>query len=139
VTDPDLIAKKLAFVETCLQQLRTIARPEALASDVRELRFVEHTLQIAIQAALDVASHVVSDDRLGEPQTNRELFELLGRHGWLTGDLASRLSNMAGFRNVLVHAYTEVDPAIVRDVLEHHTTDLDQFVAVVRARLPGPG
>jgi len=35
---------------------------------------------------------------------------------------------MAGFRNVLVHAYTEVDPAIVRDVVEHHLGDLDEFV-----------
>jgi uncharacterized protein YutE (UPF0331/DUF86 family) len=34
---------------------------------VRERRFVEHTIQIAIQAALDVASHIISDERLGEP------------------------------------------------------------------------
>jgi uncharacterized protein YutE (UPF0331/DUF86 family) len=136
VTDPDLIAKKLAFVETCLRELRTLARPDLVAVDIRELRFVEHTLQIAIQAALDVASHVVSDDRLGEPSTNRELFELLGRHGWLAADLAARLANMAGFRNLLVHAYAEVDPAIVRDIVEHHLGDLDLFVAAARERLP---
>jgi uncharacterized protein YutE (UPF0331/DUF86 family) len=134
VTDPDLIAKKLAFIETCLRELRTLANPELLLVDVRELRFVEHTLQIGIQAALDVASHVVSDDRLGEPKTHRDLFDLLGRNGWLDAELAARLADMAGFRNVLVHAYTEVDPAIVRDVLEHHLTDLDRFVAIVRAR-----
>lgn len=136
MTDPDLVAKKLAFIETCLRELRTLARVELLLVDIRELRFVEHTLQIAIQSALDVASHVVSDDRLGEPQTNRDLFALLGRHGWLTSDLAARLSDMAGFRNVLVHAYTEVDPAIVRDVVEHHLGDLEQFVTVARARIP---
>lgn len=138
MTDPDLIAKKLAFIETCLRELRTLARPELLAVDVRELRFVQHTLQVAIQAALDVASHIVSDDRLGEPQTNRELFDILSRHGWLAPDLASRLADMAGFRNVLVHAYTEVDPAIVRDVVEHHLGDLEQLVAIVRGRLPDP-
>ena len=134
MNDPELIAKKLAFIETCLRQLRTLARLELVEVDIRELRFIEHTLQVAIQAALDVASHVVSDDRLGEPSTNRELFELLGRHGWLADDLASRLSNMAGFRNVLVHAYAEVDPKIVRDVVEHHLGDFDQFVAVVRSK-----
>lgn len=37
-----------------------------------------------IQAAVDVASHIVSDERLGEPQTNRELFDLLERRGHLT-------------------------------------------------------
>ena len=52
MTDPDLVAKRLALVETCVEQLRTLARPEALRTDVREERFVEHTLQVAIQAAL---------------------------------------------------------------------------------------
>ena len=71
VTDRELIAKKLALVETCVEQLRRLARPAAITTDVREERFVEHTLQIAIQAALDVASHIVSDERLGEPRTIR--------------------------------------------------------------------
>ncbi len=74
MTDPALVAKKLALIESCLSDLRRLARPDTLMSDVREQRFVEHTLQIAIQAALDVASHIVSDRRLGEPRTNRELF-----------------------------------------------------------------
>jgi uncharacterized protein YutE (UPF0331/DUF86 family) len=42
---------------------------------------------------------------------------------------------MAGFRNLLVHGYDEVDLAIVRDVLEHHLGDLDAFVVTVRAQL----
>ena len=63
MTDPDLVAKKLALIE--------------------------HTLQIAIQAAMDVASHLVSDLRLGEPRTNRELFDLLARGNVIATDLAS--------------------------------------------------
>lgn len=66
MTDQDLVAKKLAFIETCLRELRQQARPDRLSTDVREIRFVEHTLPIAIQAALDVASHIVSDNRLGD-------------------------------------------------------------------------
>ncbi len=50
MTDQDLVAKRLAFIETCLRDLRQQARPDLLAADVRELRFVEHTLQLAIQA-----------------------------------------------------------------------------------------
>jgi uncharacterized protein YutE (UPF0331/DUF86 family) len=136
VTDPGLIAKKLAFIETSLRELRTLARVDLLLEDVRELRFVEHTLQLAIQAALDVTSHVVSDERLGEPTTNRDLFGLLGRAGLLPSDLSERLADMAGFRNVLVHAYTEVDPTIVQDVVLHHLGDLDAFVLAIRGRLP---
>jgi hypothetical protein len=52
---------------------------------VREERFVEHTLQTAIQAAIDVTGHIVSDERLGEPRTNREMFDLLARRVALGG------------------------------------------------------
>ena len=136
MTDPALVAKKLAQIESCLSDLRRLARPEALATDIREQRFVEHTLQVAIQAALDVASHIVSDRRLGEPRTNRELFDLLQRDNWFSVPLADTLRNMAGFRNVLVHGYDEVDLAVVRDVLDHHLGDLEQFVAAVRTGRP---
>lgn len=135
MTDPELLAKKLALIETCVQELRTLGRPAALETDKVQERFVEHTLQIAIQAMLDVASHVVSDERLGEPRTNRELIHLLERSGWLPADLALTATRMVGFRNVVVHGYDAVDVAIVRDVLEHRLDDLLRFVSVIRARL----
>lgn len=131
--DSDLVAKKLALIETCVQQLRTLARPEKIRADIRERRFVEHTLQIAIQSALDVASHIVSDERLGEPETNRDLFDLLVRAGKLPDGLAISLRDMAGFRNVLVHGYQDVDLGILEDVLQHHLGDLLSFVSAVRS------
>lgn len=79
MTDAPLIEKRLALIETCVSELRRLGNPSLMATDVREERFVEHTLQIAIQAGLDTASHIVSERRLGEPRTNSELFVLLER------------------------------------------------------------
>jgi uncharacterized protein YutE (UPF0331/DUF86 family) len=139
MTDADLVRKKLAFIETCVADLRRLAEPARIEQDIREERFVEHTLQVAIQAALDVASHIVSDDRLGEPENNRALFELLVRAGWVPERLGPVLSDMVGFRNILVHGYQAVDPAAVRDVVEHHLDDLLAYAAAVRARLGEAG
>jgi uncharacterized protein YutE (UPF0331/DUF86 family) len=135
MTDVALVRKKLASIESCLSDLQRLATPLAIDTDLRERRFIEHTLQIAIQAALDVASHIVSDRRLGEPRTNRELFDLLHQDGWLDAGLTTALRNMAGFRNVLVHGYDDVDLGVVHDVLEHHLGDLVAFVESVRKRL----
>jgi uncharacterized protein YutE (UPF0331/DUF86 family) len=135
MTDPELVAKKLAFIETCVRELQTMARPDRIPDDLREERFVEHTLQLAIQAALDVGSHVVSDERLGEPETSRDVFRLLGRAGYVPAELLGRLEQMAGFRNVVVHLYQDVDLGIVRDVVEHHLGDLLGFVAAIRRKL----
>lgn len=135
MTDPDLLAKKLALIETCVQELRTLARPSEVTTDRVQERFVEHTLQIAIQAVIDVASHIVSDERLGEPRTNRELVDLLERDRWIAPDLGLTMRRMVGFRNIVVHGYEVVDLDIVRDIVEHRLDDLLSFVAAIRARL----
>ena len=138
MTDEELLLKRLAFIETCLRDLRTLAHPEAIEVDVKERRFIEHTLQVCIQAVQDIASHIVSDERLGEPKYNSDLLNLLVGAGWLPNDLAPPLRAAIGFRNVLVHGYTDVDPAVVRDVLEHHLSDIEAFVHHVRGRLSRP-
>lgn len=135
MTDIDLIAKKLAYIETCVRELRSLARPEEIPTDILQRRFVEHTLQIAIQAALDASAHIVADERLGEPSRNRDLFEILAKNGWLPENLATPLRAMVGFRNVLVHEYQVVDLAIVEDVVMNHLDDLLAFVQAIRERL----
>lgn len=135
MTDAELLAKKLAEIGTHVRELRTQADLDRLRKDVKEERFVAHTLQLAVQAALDAASHVVSDDRLGEPETNEELFSLLEQHGWIGSDLATELRSMARFRNLLVHGYARIDLEKVEDIVRHHLGDLEAFVAAVRTRL----
>jgi len=136
MTDVELIRKKLAQITTYVRELRTHGHPERL-EDVREERFILYTLQIAIQAALDVASHIVSDDLLGEPSTNRELFELLAANGWIDQELAAQLVAMAGFRNIVVHGYTDVSRDVVQTVVGEHLGDFDDFVSQIRARIAG--
>ena len=135
MTDLQLVAKKLALIETSVGELRALVRLETVQEDVRELRFAAYTLHIAIQAALDVAAHAVSDHRLGEPQNNREIFEILARYGWISRELTVSLKDMVGFRNVVVHGYERLNAAIVKRILTDHLDDLLQFVREIRAKL----
>lgn len=135
MVDKDLVLKKLAFIETCVSDLRRKADINAIRIDVREERFVVHTLQMAIQAALDSASHIVSAYRLGEPNTNRELFDLLARDQWITASQNAVMGNMAGFRNIVVHGYETVDLAIVHRIVTNHLDDLLDYAASIRTRI----
>jgi uncharacterized protein YutE (UPF0331/DUF86 family) len=135
VTDVELLEKKLAFIDTCVRELRQLSRPERIAHDIREQRFIAYTLQIAIQAALDIASHIVSDRRLGEPHTNQELFALLQQDHWLSPELTATMHKMVGFRNIVVHGYQSVDPRIMRDIVEHRLDDLLAFTTAITSRL----
>ena len=41
MTDADLLEKKLAFIESCVADLRRLAVVEKLGTDVKERRFIE--------------------------------------------------------------------------------------------------
>lgn len=55
MTDAELVAKMLASLETYVAELRRLARIERIDNDVREERFILHTLQLA---TLDFARFV---------------------------------------------------------------------------------
>ena len=127
--------QKLALIETYVRDLRVLrAQTRSCVTCARNASW-SIPFKSRFRRQYDVASHIVSDERLGEPRTNRELFELLERSGWVQAELTARLGRMAGFRNLIVHGYAEVDPQIVKDVVLNHLGDLLEFVAVVRQRL----
>jgi uncharacterized protein YutE (UPF0331/DUF86 family) len=62
-----------------------------------------------IQCVLDISNHVIADLRLNLPADNKGLFEMLVDHKILGKMLAKRLTAMAGFRDILVQEYLEID------------------------------
>ena len=99
-----------------LQTLRAVGR-EGYLGDLALQAQVERHLQIALQAAIDVALHVVSSGPGRPVEGYGDAFLALGERGVLEPGLARRLRVAAGLRNVLVHGYTDVDPGLVHDGL----------------------
>ena len=130
-----LVAKRLAFITDCVAEIRQLGRPELLLADKVQQRFVEHTLQIAIQALLDVAFAIAAEHNLGEPEQERQVFERLQGAGWITPAMCTTCKRMVAFRNVVVHRYLEVDPRIVQSIVERDLDDLLAFVKGIRDRL----
>ncbi len=64
-----------------------------------------------------------------------ELFDVLAAAGWIEPGLGTAMRRAVGLRSLLVHGYAAVDPKIVRDVVENRLSDVDGFVASVRARI----
>ena len=134
MVDRDLILRRLANLETYLEQLapyRTI-NVDAYTQDWKTQRVIERTLHLAIETCMDVADHIVADRRLRVPETGAESFEVLADAGFLPKDLGTSLALMVGFRNILVHDYTRLDAAIVVRVLRTDLADLMRFRDAVR-------
>jgi uncharacterized protein YutE (UPF0331/DUF86 family) len=94
------------------------------------MRGVKYTFVTAIEACVDVAQHICASEGWGPPRDNGDALTLLGAHRVLDGDLATRLRQAVGFRNVLVHEYVQVDDRVVTARLAD-PSDLTEFVAAV--------
>lgn len=123
------VRKRLGVLEERLRRLRDLSSRsmEEFLDDVGIQDRVERNLQVAIQAAVDLGLHILVDFPGSAPDAYRLVFRQLGKHGLIRIDLAERLERMAGFRNVLVHAYADVVPEQVYRNLAH-LPDLQEYV-----------
>jgi uncharacterized protein YutE (UPF0331/DUF86 family) len=80
---------------------------------------------------VDIVNHVIADRGLRVPATYVEAFEVLGEAGLLDAARRDAMIRMSKFRNVIVHDYARVDPAIVVRILREHLEDFAQFKAAV--------
>jgi len=122
----DVVIQKLASIRRCLASVRTyVAGDLGRLGDVMVLDAVVLNLQRACEMAIDAACREVSRRGLGVPADSADAFAILQREGVLSADVSERMRRMVGFRNVAVHEYRRLDPAIVRTVVEHRLVDFE--------------
>lgn len=94
-------------------------------------RIVERTLHLMIEACIDIANHIISDQGLRPPSTYEDAFLVMEEGGIINKNLGTGLQKMAKFRNIIVHRYEEIEPEIVISILRRKLKDLDSFKRAV--------
>ena len=100
-------------------------------------RYVERTLHLAIESSLDIANHIIADERFREPKSNRDIFEVLFENKLISKEKATNLQKMAQFRNILVHDYLKVKPEIIFDILNNDLNDLYYLLETIKGNYLG--
>ncbi len=131
MTDPVDTDVVDAWLRELSRRLRRVAAKKpasikALAADEDLQDILTRNLELAIQACIDIAFHLCGAH--GKvPTSAAEAFAQLAKFELIERALAQRLQRAVGFRNVLVHEYTEVDWMIVMRVIRTDTRDLAAF------------
>jgi len=108
---------------------------EELRIDRDKRNMVLHALFISTQSAIDIATYIIAEKGLRKPSTYRETFEILEEQRIIPEDLANDLSDLAGFRNVLVHIYWELDMDVIHGILLNDLRVLMEFKKIVKELL----
>jgi len=136
--DRTVVRRHLLALDQALQTLRQHQgrSVEALRSSREERWVVERGLQLCIQNVLDVATHVAASEGRDVPDYATAI-DLLAEFEILPADFAARFRAVAGLRNVIVHGYLDVDPAIVHRLLNERLEDFAEFARSIGRHL-GP-
>lgn len=108
--------------------------PDEFLDDPDKVGSAKYHFVVVIEAAIDLANHVVASEGLRVPRDNAGSFAVLVEAGILPKKRQARFRRMAAFRNRLVHVYWDVDDRLVYDSLHDSLDDLDAFAAAI-ARL----
>lgn len=128
-----VVAQKLESLRRCIVRLedRCPASAAELADDVDAQDIVALNLTRAVQLCIDVGLHWLSHQRdMPSPQSMGETFVILANAGQLDEQLAGRLRQAVGFRNLMVHNYEAIDWDIVFAICTEWLGDFRAFAAV---------
>ncbi|MFD1625354.1 type VII toxin-antitoxin system HepT family RNase toxin [Azospirillum griseum] len=135
----DALINKAATIERCVARVREEygKDPGGFPQDLTRQDAAILNIQRACEASLDMGHIIIRRDRLGVPQSARDVFALLERAGWIDARLATALQRMVGHRNIAVHDYQSLNMAVTVAVIERHLDDFLAFSRAILTRSPG--
>lgn len=130
----DVLLNKAASIERCVARVREEyqAAGTAFAGNFSRQDAAILNIQRACEAALDMGHHIIRHDKLGIPQSSRDVFALLAQANWISAPLSEAMQKMVGFRNIAVHDYQALLLPITVSIITGH---LDEFLAFSQAIL----
>lgn len=137
--DRAVLADRAAAVNRHLARVRSRLPERAsdlVASTDASDAVILHLWQ-ATQIVIDLAVSACVAQGLGTPQSYADAFRRLGQANVIDSDLADRLVRAAGFRNVVAHAYENLDMVRVHRAASAGPEDLLAFVAALGRSIGG--
>jgi len=131
--DPERLGKLISSMRESLRILRQIrGMPQTeFYEDIHRQGSAKYHFIIAIEAAIDIANHLISKSALRVPNDYADTFRVLADAGVLEKDFASELEKMARFRNRLVHIYWNVDVREIWKILQSRLGDFEQYISQI--------
>ena len=134
--DTRIVDRHLIALRGTLGALRrhTGVSSESLRAEPDRRWAVERGLQLCAQNALDIAGHISSALGL-DPDSYGSAIDCLVEAGVLPRSFGKQFRGVAGFRNVLVHGYLDVDLDLVVRMLTDRLDDFEAFAGHVEGWL----
>ena len=125
--DIERILQKVSFIKEQIYDIKSLttekSRNEILSSKFL-IKGLKYSLQVSIEAMIDIAFHIAAKKYNYAPKETRDAFRILRKNGCIKEKEYKTFSAMIGFRNRIVHLYQNVSDERVYEI---STSELDDF------------
>jgi uncharacterized protein YutE (UPF0331/DUF86 family) len=123
----DICYNKAAIIERAIRRALEEYAMDPGLENYTHIDAMTLNIERACQAAIDLAMHLIARDHLGSPQSSADSFRLLQAAGYIRANTALALTAMVGFRNVAVHEYQQLEPAVLKHIGDSRWKDLVEY------------
>jgi uncharacterized protein YutE (UPF0331/DUF86 family) len=117
--DIPLVIRKLARLNMYLDKLEPIGKHSynEYLSDFYLKSSTERLIQLIVECALDINSHVLVESGKRPPEDYTSSFIRVAEIKLISPELAQRIKGSGGMRNILVHEYMDIDDEKVYKII----------------------
>ena len=123
-----VIHRKFALLDKYLIQLQNELKDvniETFKNDWALQRMTERALQVMVELVIDIVERIIAQKNAGPTATAAEAIEKLAELTVLKS--TKPYTDMVRFRNLIIHQYEEIDPAIVFNIAKNQLDVFRQF------------
>ncbi|WP_434509824.1 type VII toxin-antitoxin system HepT family RNase toxin [Desulfitobacterium sp. AusDCA] len=130
MVDKSVLRNKINFINESLNKLNSLRQlnKDEFLNSFQAVDSSKYNLQVAIEAIIDIASHIIAREKMGVPATSADAVKLLSEHGLFNEQQTLRTIQMIKFRNRIVHLYQEVNNEQVYEILQTGLSDIQEFI-----------
>jgi uncharacterized protein YutE (UPF0331/DUF86 family) len=131
--DKDRIFEKVDELEKYLRELDEYLPEEEedyLKNGLKK-RACERAFQLASESLLDICNLIISEKGFGIPADSKDSIRKLAENRVIPRSLSTRLEELVGFRNLLVHQYGRVDDSKAYSYLNAESKDFFDFIETI--------
>ena len=128
------ITDKIEEISEFLEELKSIIPSsfEEYKSSIEKKAACERYVEKIIEAVTDLAFLIIKDKKLRIPEDDIDAFNILLENNIIDSDLAARLKNAKGMKNIISHQYGKIDDEIVFEAITQELErDVRNFISVV--------
>ena len=128
--DQDLVRRKLARLNMYIDKLKPLSELAftEYISDFYKKTSAERLVQLIVECASDINSHVVLESGQRPPEDYTSSFVRAAEVGLITHELAEKLKGSGGMRNIIVHEYTDIDDKKIYGILPKAISDFREYI-----------